>query len=238
MNRTGRACAESIGLHILMVGCVALATSMAPVPPPTIHLDFSLLEPFTEIAPKGDEQPNREPTPPPPLPSQPEKPQPAPAMKPREKVLTKTTPARVKSKPPVPNQTESVNHAAAEFSGPTNPASEETTNARNTSASLSGNASAAATVETYRRTNFSIIRNAILANLHYPITARRQGLRGKVEIAFLVTPEGGVGELRVIRSSGHTVLDEEALAAIRRSAPFTPPHIATPLVMPVSFELN
>lgn len=93
-------------------------------------------------------------------------------------------------------------------------------------------------VEAYRHANFATIRSAILANLRYPMIARRHGWSGKVEIAFLVTPEGGVGELRVQRSSGHEVLDEEAMAAIRRSAPFAPPRIAALLVMPVTFELN
>jgi len=61
---------------------------------------------------------------------------------------------------------------------------------------------------------------------------------GKVEVAFLIKPDGNVSELRIQTSSGYAVLDEQALDAIRRSAPFTPPHIAPLLVMPVTFQLN
>jgi TonB family protein len=45
--------------------------------------------------------------------------------------------------------------------------------------------------------------------------------------------------LKVLTSSGFPVLDEQAMAAIRRSAPFTPPPPRkVELVMPVTFRLN
>ena len=68
--------------------------------------------------------------------------------------------------------------------------------------------------------------------------ARRLGWCGKVDVAFLIKPDGHIGELRIEKSSGYAVLDEQALEAIRRSAPFTPPRIAALLVMPVTFQLN
>lgn len=94
-------------------------------------------------------------------------------------------------------------------------------------------------VEEYRRINFGAIRDSILGNLHYPMLARRQGWSGQVEVAFMIAPDGSVDELRVQTSSGFPVLDDQALAAIRRSAPFTPaPRIAALLIMPVTFHLN
>lgn len=54
----------------------------------------------------------------------------------------------------------------------------------------------------------------------------------------MIQPDGNVSELRIQASSGYPVLDEQALEAIRRSAPFTPPRIAALLVMPVTFQLN
>jgi protein TonB len=92
--------------------------------------------------------------------------------------------------------------------------------------------------EAYRRANFGSIRDSILANLHYPMLARRKGWSGKVEVAFLIKPDGQVSELRIQTSSGYSVLDEQALEAIRRSAPFAPPRIAALLIMPVTFQLN
>ncbi|MHB1378739.1 MAG: energy transducer TonB [Desulfurivibrionaceae bacterium] len=93
--------------------------------------------------------------------------------------------------------------------------------------------------EEYRRANFGAIRDSILGHLRYPMLARRQGWSGQVEVAFMIAPDGSVDELRIRTSSGFPVLDDQALAAIRRSAPFTPPpRMAALLVMPVTFQLN
>lgn len=49
----------------------------------------------------------------------------------------------------------------------------------------------------------------------YPDLARRRGYEGVVLLEVLVTEEGGVSELRVARSSGHTLLDRAAEQAVR-----------------------
>lgn len=48
----------------------------------------------------------------------------------------------------------------------------------------------------------------------YPELARRRGYEGVVLLEVLVTEEGSVGELRVARSSGHTVLDRAAVQTV------------------------
>ncbi|MDN2568354.1 energy transducer TonB, partial [Aquibium sp. A9E412] len=58
--------------------------------------------------------------------------------------------------------------------------------------------------------------------LRYPAEARRQRLRGEVQVAFTVSRDGGVAALRVARSSGSPVLDRAALDTVRRAAPFPP----------------
>lgn len=50
----------------------------------------------------------------------------------------------------------------------------------------------------------------------YPRRARRRGLEGTVELKFLVTREGSVERVSIVRSSGHEVLDKAAKAAIAR----------------------
>ncbi|NGO50213.1 TonB family protein [Allomesorhizobium camelthorni] len=50
--------------------------------------------------------------------------------------------------------------------------------------------------------------------------ARRQKLQGKVMVAFTVSANGGVGGVRVVRSSGSPVLDNAAIETVRRAAPF------------------
>ena len=46
--------------------------------------------------------------------------------------------------------------------------------------------------------------------------------RSDVQVAFVVDAGGGVGGIRVIRSSGSPELDQAALAVVRRAAPFPP----------------
>lgn len=56
--------------------------------------------------------------------------------------------------------------------------------------------------------------------LRYPGEARRERLRGEVHVSFSVSANGGVASARVVRSTGHQVLDQAALETIRRAAPF------------------
>ena len=54
-----------------------------------------------------------------------------------------------------------------------------------------------------------------------PSSARAKA-RNDVQVTFVVSASGGVGGIRVARSSGSTELDAAALAVIRRAAPFPP----------------
>lgn len=58
--------------------------------------------------------------------------------------------------------------------------------------------------------------------LRYPAEAKRQKLRGEVHVSFTVSSGGGVGSIRVVRSSGSSVLDRAAIETVRRAAPFPP----------------
>ncbi|MFZ5765778.1 MAG: energy transducer TonB [Thermodesulfobacteriota bacterium] len=50
----------------------------------------------------------------------------------------------------------------------------------------------------------------------YPPLARQRGLTGTVEIDVLVSPHGRAAEIRLVRSSGHALLDRAALDALRQ----------------------
>jgi protein TonB len=56
----------------------------------------------------------------------------------------------------------------------------------------------------------------------YPRLARELGLSGKVIIEFTILRDGGLGPLRVVDSSGVSILDDAAVEAIRRAAPYAP----------------
>ena len=90
----------------------------------------------------------------------------------------------------------------------------------------------------YLRHNFAAIRGAIERKLRYPALARRQGLSGQVLVGFVVERNGGIRDLRVLRGSGFGPLDDGALSAVRRAAPFPPASFPVRVNLPVSYHLN
>ena len=77
-------------------------------------------------------------------------------------------------------------------------------------------------------------------NKHYPETSARRGERGVAQVFFSLDRRGRVLESRVVRSSGASALDEEALALLRRAQPFPPPPPEFPgdsvtLILPLRF---
>jgi periplasmic protein TonB len=217
MRREGRALSESFLLHGLLAGTLIVMIGMMKPPPEIIRLDFGMLEQMAAPPPKAEQKVAEEP---PPVPAP--KPEPVPEK-------SKPLPKPIKRTPAV---------AAVEPIPAPAPDAPATTNTSQEAAPPRPVEQAVSAVEQYRRANFGAIRDSILANLQYPMLARRKGWSGKVEVAFLIKPDGSISELRIQTSSGYSVLDEQALDAIRRSAPFTPPRIAALLVMPVTFQLN
>jgi protein TonB len=68
----------------------------------------------------------------------------------------------------------------------------------------------------------------------YPPMARRRHQEGMVLLNVLVTSEGGAAEVRVVKSSGYTLLDEAARNAVRRWT-FEPGRLGR---IPVSSEIQ
>lgn len=65
-----------------------------------------------------------------------------------------------------------------------------------------------------------IIRRRIESAKRYPPEARRVGYEGTVVISFTINLDGTLTDVRVINSSGHTILDRAAVMTIKRAAPF------------------
>ncbi len=75
--------------------------------------------------------------------------------------------------------------------------------------------------------------------LRYPREAQRERLRGEVHVSFTISSSGGVGGIRVVRSSGHPVLDQAAIATVQRAAPFPPTpdgRASWPFTVPLAFS--
>lgn len=88
------------------------------------------------------------------------------------------------------------------------------------------------------------IERALSAVKRYPRLAISLGLEGTVEIVLVVGRDGRLaGSPRLSSSSGHAVLDEEALRMARAAQPYPPlpdgyPEDRAELVVPVVFRLT
>ncbi len=76
----------------------------------------------------------------------------------------------------------------------------------------------------------------------YPQAARRKGAEGKVLLEVNVTPQGTAREISVATSSGSSILDDAALAAVRQWK-FIPARsggeiVEAKVIVPVEFKLN
>lgn len=76
----------------------------------------------------------------------------------------------------------------------------------------------------------------------YPLAARRQGAEGRVMLRAQVLEDGRCAEVRIVRSSGHALLDESALSTVRRWRFVPATRAGTPVAalvdVPISFRLD
>ncbi|MBI2988926.1 MAG: energy transducer TonB [Deltaproteobacteria bacterium] len=90
-------------------------------------------------------------------------------------------------------------------------------------------------------TYFTSIKRAIELVWEYPEPALRQGLQGKLVLEFTILGNGHLEGTRLIRSSGFSVLDQEAMRAVQAASPFhaIPPWIGkSRLDVVASFEYH
>lgn len=65
-------------------------------------------------------------------------------------------------------------------------------------------------------------RVTTVGNAHYPVAARKQGLRGEVVISATIRRDGTLESVELIRSSGSAILDAAATESVRLASPFAP----------------
>lgn len=80
-------------------------------------------------------------------------------------------------------------------------------------------------------------------HMRYPRSARMRRQQGVAELMFELDGRGQVQLLALAQSSGVTVLDQEALALVRRAAPLPPPPAGTSqrswqVTVPIRFSLQ
>lgn len=60
-----------------------------------------------------------------------------------------------------------------------------------------------------------------VGNINYPEEARRRGLSGDLVLDVVLAANGSLDEVKIIRSSGHKLLDDAAMRIVALSAPFS-----------------
>ena len=88
-------------------------------------------------------------------------------------------------------------------------------------------------------TYFTKIKQLIESQWEYPELAQRYGLQGRLAVEFTIGSHGQLERLRVVRSSGSQLLDDEALRAIKAAAPFPPiPSWIKPNPLPIAAAME
>ncbi|MBC7660439.1 MAG: energy transducer TonB [Chitinophagaceae bacterium] len=69
---------------------------------------------------------------------------------------------------------------------------------------------------------FTSIRKAFELVWVYPSEAVRRGLQGETHVEFTINKDGTVTRIKVVESSGHKILDEAVVEALKLASPFGP----------------
>lgn len=69
---------------------------------------------------------------------------------------------------------------------------------------------------------FAKVKQEINDNWYYPLKAFQQGIQGSVGLKSIISSDGKLLSTTINASSGHRILDNAALKAIKESAPFHP----------------
>ncbi|MAR89825.1 MAG: energy transducer TonB [Pseudomonadales bacterium] len=66
-----------------------------------------------------------------------------------------------------------------------------------------------------------------IGNLNYPAEAKRRKIYGELRLLVAINSDGTLREMKVLKSSGHRVLDQGAMQIVKLAAPFSafPPEI-------------
>jgi len=79
-------------------------------------------------------------------------------------------------------------------------------------------------------------------NLHYPDSARKHNIEGRVIVHFVVTEKGKIADCKVVKGIGY-LCDEEALRVVAAMPPWKPgiqngKPVAVIYTLPIRFKLT
>jgi protein TonB len=90
----------------------------------------------------------------------------------------------------------------------------------------------------YLKANFTYIKDLIQRNIRYPNSARLKGWEGNVEVTFIISSDGSVKEIKILKSSGFEILDKNTIEAVKNASPFPKPPVEAQIIIPIVYKLN
>lgn len=86
--------------------------------------------------------------------------------------------------------------------------------------------------------NFSFIREKIMQSIIYPERARRMGWEGKVTLSFTVLENGSIDNVKIVNSSGFSILDESARDSVAKTNLKRKVPVRLVVLLPVEYRLK
>ena len=90
----------------------------------------------------------------------------------------------------------------------------------------------------YLKEQFEYIRDIIYRKAVYPAMALEMKISGTVFLSFCVREDGGVENIDILKASGAPILDSDAVATVRRAAPFPHPPVRVIVKFPMEYRLE
>ncbi|MBS2213689.1 TonB family protein [Carboxylicivirga mesophila] len=87
------------------------------------------------------------------------------------------------------------------------------------------------------------LRHYIASSVKYPEVAQKAGVSGRVYVTFIVADDGSVKDAKIARTSGFSVLDDEALRVVSEMPEWQPGKqsgkaVNVSFTVPINFQLN
>jgi protein TonB len=90
----------------------------------------------------------------------------------------------------------------------------------------------------YLREHYRYIRDLIAKHLTYPSMAKKMGWTGDVTVSFVILETGCAEAIKVVKGSGHSVLDENVVDTVKDVQPFPRPPVPARIHIPIKYNLD
>jgi len=84
--------------------------------------------------------------------------------------------------------------------------------------------------------SYRAIRTLLEKAKSYPLLARERGMEGTVFVSFVIGSRGLPQDVKIMKSSGYQILDEEVKKMLRKASPF--PELRGEIIIPIIFKLT